>query len=69
MAQATEHIAAATAVGTGLMTFFHILPETLGCILSACGIVWYVLQIISHIRREKITRETHRRRQADQKEL
>jgi hypothetical protein len=45
MSTPQEHATAAGAIGTGLLTFFHILPEVLGCILSVCGIIWYVIQI------------------------
>jgi hypothetical protein len=45
MSTPQEHATVAATIGTGLLTFFRILPETLGCLLSLCGIVWYIIQI------------------------
>ena len=45
MSTLQEHVAVSATIGTGILTFLRILPETLGCILSLCGIVWYIVQI------------------------
>ena len=45
MSTPQEHATVAGTIGMGLLTFFHVLPEVLGCILSACGIIWYIIQI------------------------
>jgi len=62
MSSAQEHAAAAASISTGIMTFFHILPEVLGCILSLCGIIWYVIQIrYAYLeRRDKVAHLHHR---------
>ncbi len=61
MSTPQEHATAAGAIGTGLLTFFHVLPEVLGCILSVCGIIWYVIQIWYAYLERKEHRESHRK--------
>ena len=61
MSTVQEHTTAAASIGTGLLTFFHILPETLGCILSLCGIVWYIIQIrYAYLEREERLKAEHK---------
>ena len=45
MANVQEHAAVITSLSTGVLTALRVLPEVLGCILSLCGIIWYVIQI------------------------
>jgi hypothetical protein len=56
----TAAVTAALPIGTGALTFLHILPELLGCILSLCGIVLYVITIVYKVMDRKAQRKRRR---------